>query len=249
MDIRLDGKVAIVTGGSRGIGREIARTFVEAGASVMLSSRKAGDLAEAAKSMPGDVATFAGNAGNPDDLQRLVDETLDRWGHADIVVNNAATCPYIGPMMDAELAAWDKMFQVNVRGPFVLCRALWHAWVREHGGVVLNVASIGAFRSSGVQGIYDTTKAGLVHFTKHLASEVGPAVRVNGIAPGLVDTDMARELIARRGDEIASNTPMRRNGMPVDVAPMALFLCSDAASWITGQVVLVDGGRVIAGAA
>jgi NAD(P)-dependent dehydrogenase (short-subunit alcohol dehydrogenase family) len=249
MEIRLDGKVAIVTGASRGIGREIATTFATAGARVMLSSRKAGNLTEAAKTIKGEVTTLAGNAGSPDDLSRLVDGTLDRWGRIDIVVNNAATCPYIGPLMDIELGAWDKTFQVNVRGPLYLAQRAWHAWMKDNGGSILNIVSIGAFRSNGPMGAYDTSKAALLQLTRHMASEMGPMVRVNGIAPGLVETDMARELISRRGDEIASATPMRRIGQPADIAPAALFLSSEEASWITGQVILVDGGRLVAGAA
>jgi NAD(P)-dependent dehydrogenase (short-subunit alcohol dehydrogenase family) len=249
MEIRLDGKVALVTGGSRGIGREIARTFAEAGASVMISSRKADDLAEAAAAMTGDVATCPGNAGNPEDLERVVDETMQRWGRLDIVVNNAATCPYVGPTIDIPLSAWDKTFQVNLRGPLVLTQLAWQRWMKENGGTILNIISIGGFRSHGFQGAYDNTKAALIHLTKHLATELGPKVRVNGIAPGLIETDMARELIERRGAEIAERTPMKRIGQPADLAPAALFFCSDLASWITGQVFQVDGGRVVAGAA
>ena len=249
MDVRLDGKVAVITGASRGIGLAMAQRFSESGAQVVISSRKAEDLHAAATTLSGEVATVAGNAGSPDDLDRLVTETMDRFGRIDVLVNNAATCPYVGPLMEVDLPRWDKTFEVNVRGPLLLAQKVWGAWMSEHGGSILNVVSIGGFRSNGFNGVYDNSKAALIQQTKHLATELGPKVRVNGVAPGLVETDMAKALIESRGAEIASRTPMRRNGVPDDVAAAALFLSSDLASWITGQVLLVDGGRVAAGAA
>ncbi|MGV0792726.1 SDR family oxidoreductase [Mycolicibacterium sp. XJ1819] len=248
MEIRLDGKVALVTGASRGIGLAIARAFADAGAKVMLSSRKEDDIASAAAALAGEVAAMAANAGNIDDTAELVDEVIDRWGRLDVLVNNAATCPYVGPWMGVEPAAWDRTFQVNLRGPLFLTQQAWRAWMADNGGSVINIASIGGYKTHGVMGVYDNSKAALIQMTKHLAVELGPAVRVNAIAPGLVETRMAESIIRTKGDDIAGRTPMRRNGLPEDIAPAALFLASDASAWITGDVMVVDGGRLASGA-
>jgi NAD(P)-dependent dehydrogenase (short-subunit alcohol dehydrogenase family) len=239
----------VVTGASRGIGRSIAQLFADNGASVMLTSRKEPDLVAACKAIGGDVGYVGANTGRPDELATVVAQTMDRWGRIDILVNNASTCPYIGPIMDVDMALWDKTFDVNLRGPMFLIQQAWRASMAERGGAVLNLVSIGGLRSNGVMGVYDNSKAALIQLTKHLATELGPKVRVNAIAPGLVDTDMARRLVESRGQEIASRTPMRRVGLPQDIAPAALFLVSDAASWISGEVMVVDGGRLAAGAA
>jgi NAD(P)-dependent dehydrogenase (short-subunit alcohol dehydrogenase family) len=245
MDVRLDGKVALVTGASKGIGRAIAATFAASGARVMLSSRKQDALDEAAATMPGDVSTFAANAGEPDQAEACVQATMERFGAVDILVNNAATNPYMGPSIDIDLGRYDKTLHVNLRGPLVWTQLAWNASMREHGGAVINIASVGAFGIEPRIGIYNTTKAGLVYMTRTLAAELAPGVRVNAIAPGLVKTDMARALWEPNEQAIAKFTPLRRLGEPEDIGKAALFLASDLSSWITGQTLIVDGGSMI----
>lgn len=246
MELRLDGKVAVVTGASRGIGRATAAALAGAGARVMLSSRKQADLEAATAAIEGETAVFAANAGEPDQAEACVAATVERFGGVDILVNNAATNPYMGPAVDIDLPRYDKTWQVNLRGPLVWTQAAWRAGMRERGGVVVNVASIGGMSIEPTIGIYNTSKAALIHLTKTLAAELGPAVRVNAVAPGLVKTDMARALWERGEDAIAKHLPLQRLGEPDDIAGAVVFLCSDAASWITGHTLVVDGGALVA---
>lgn len=245
MEIRLDGQVALVTGASKGIGAAIAKTLGEAGAKVMLSSRKQDALETAASQIDGETAVFAANAGDPDQARACVEATTEAFGRVDILVNNAATNPYYGPAVDIDLPRYDKTFEVNLRGPLVWTQEVWKASMQEHGGSVVNISSIGGMTTSEVIGIYDTTKAALIHLTRILAADLSPAVRVNGVAPGLVKTDMARALWEPNEDAIAKTIPLKRLGEPQDIANMVLFLASEQASWITGQTFPVDGGMLI----
>ena len=245
MDLRLDGKVALVTGGSRGIGRAIAAAFAESGAAVMIASRKAEALELAAAEMTGEVAWFVANAGDPSAAAACVDATKARFGAVDILVNNAATNPYLGPLIDIDPSRADKIVQVNQWAVIHWTQLAYRAWMAEHGGAVINLASIGGIGVEPVIGYYNVTKAAVIHITKHLASELGPAVRVNAIAPGLIKTDMARALWETYGDQMASRLPLRRLGEPADIAAAAVFLASDAASWITGTTLVVDGGALV----
>jgi NAD(P)-dependent dehydrogenase (short-subunit alcohol dehydrogenase family) len=252
MELSLDGKVALVTGASKGIGKAIAAAYAEAGAAVMLSARKQDQLDAAAEeiaaSAPGArVAAFAANAGEPEQADACIDATIERFGALDILVNNAGTNPHFGPLIDIELAAWDKTFQVNLRGAFAWCQLAWRAWMRDHGGVILNMSSAGGLRYSPGLGAYDVTKAGLIHLTQVLAAELGPGVRVNALAPAVVKTDFARALWENREAQVAARTPLGRIGEPDDVAGAALFLVSDASSWITGVTMVLDGGSLAAG--
>jgi NAD(P)-dependent dehydrogenase (short-subunit alcohol dehydrogenase family) len=247
MDLRLDGKVALITGGSRGIGKAIARTFYEAGAKVWISSRKADDLVRAAQEIGPEVGYAAAHAGEPAQAADCVRAVLERFGRLDILVNNAATNPYAGPLIDADLPRFDKTIQVNVRGPFIWSQLAFRSWMKDHGGVILNIASVGGLQTSPLLGVYNITKAALLHMTRQLAAELGPRIRVNAIAPGLVKTDFARLLWEEgRGDLVAQRYPLKRLGEPQDVASAALFLVSDAASWITGETLVVDGGGLVA---
>jgi len=245
MELRLDGKVALVTGASRGIGQAIAQAYVDAGAQVMLSSRKQDALEATAKEIGGETAVFAANAGEPDQAEACIQATLDAFGGLDILVNNAATNPYMGPAVEIDEGRYDKTFQVNLRGPFFWIQKAWQAAMKEHGGAIINIASIGGMTYGGHIGVYDNTKAALLHLTGHFAAELAPKVRVNGIAPGLVKTDFARALWEPAEEQVAKRMPLHRLGVPEDIANAALFLASDAASWITGHTMVIDGGAMV----
>ncbi len=241
----MDGKVALVTGASKGIGRAIAATFAASGASVMLSSRKQDALDEAASTMQGTTATFAANAGDPEQAKACVDAAIERFGRIDVLVNNAATNPYMGPSIDIDLGRYDKTMQVNLRGPLVWTQLAWNAWLRDNGGAVINIASVGGIGIEPSIGIYNTTKAALIYLTRTLATELAPRVRVNAIAPGLVKTDMARALWEPNEEAMAKRIPLRRLGEPDDIGRAALFLATDLSSWITGHTLVVDGGALV----
>jgi len=251
MEIRLDGKVALVTGASKGIGRAIAETLAASGAKVVLSSRKQEALDEVAAGITaagGEAAAIAANAGEPEQAEACVQATVGRFGAIDILVNNAATNPYMGPAADIDLSRYDKTFQVNLRGPLAWIQAARSAGLGlGEGGSIVNVASVGGMSIEPGIGIYNTTKAALIHLTKVLASELGPAIRVNAVAPGLVKTDFARALWEEHEDLIAKRMPTGRLGEPIDIANAVLFLVSDLGSWITGHTLVVDGGAMVAG--
>ena len=251
MKISLEGKVALVTGASRGIGKAIAAAFAEAGADVMLSSRKQDALEEAAAEIGtagGQTAVFAANAGEPDQIAACVAATVERFGRVDILVNNAATNPYMGRAIDIDLPRFDKTWQVNYRGPVVWAQEAWRASLQAYGGSIVNIASIGGLSVESSIGHYNVTKAALIHLTRTLAADLAPQVRVNAIAPGLVRTEFARALWEPAEEAIAARLPLRRLGEPADVANAALFLVSDLGSWITGQTIVVDGGALLGAA-
>jgi NAD(P)-dependent dehydrogenase (short-subunit alcohol dehydrogenase family) len=243
----LDGKVAIVTGGSRGIGLGIARALAAAGAKVMITSRKA-EACEAAAKEIGDLAIWeAGNIGRPEDAERVIGKTLTKLGRLDVLVNNAATNPYAGPTIDVDLPRWEKTLQVNLTAPLVWTQRAWRAAMKEGGGSVINISSVGGLATNAILGVYDVTKAALIHLTKQLAAEMGPRVRVNAIAPGLVRTDFARVLWEDgKGEQVAKAYPLQRLGEPEDVAAAAVYLAADTGRWITGQTLVLDGGGLIA---
>ncbi len=244
----LSGRVALVTGASRGIGGAIAEILAEHGASVVLSSRKQADLDAEAERInshyPERAVAIAAHAGRPEELERLVGDVMERFSRIDILVNNAATNPYMGPVMGAELAAWDKTFEVNLRGVFVLTRLVYAAWLEAHGGAIVNVASIGGLRPGIGLGIYNVTKAGIIMLTRQLAREMGGKVRVNAVAPGVIKTRFAEALWGNEAilERILAQNPLGRIGMPEEVAAAVLFLVSDAASYVNGEVLVVDGG-------
>jgi NAD(P)-dependent dehydrogenase (short-subunit alcohol dehydrogenase family) len=245
VDIRLDGKVALVTGASRGIGLAIARRLAESGAAVMLSSRKADALEEAAsglEGLDGPVGWHVAHAGDPAQAAACVEACVDRFGPVDILVNNAATNPHFGPMLDIDEARATKTVEVNQLGILWWCQAAWRASMAERGGAIVNIASVGGLGPEPGIGWYNATKAAVIHMTKQLAYELAPGVRVNALAPGLVRTHFARALWEPFEERVAARLPMRRIGEPDDVAAAALFLVSDAASWVTGEVLVVDGG-------
>lgn len=239
MNISLEGKVALVTGASRGIGLAISRSFAEAGASVMMVSRKIDDSALAG--MSGRASVRAANVGSIESARDTVDATIAEFGGLDILVNNAATNPYFGPMMGVDEARYDKTFQVNLKAPVFWSQAAYEAALKDKPGVILNIASVGGMRAEGGLGVYNLTKAAIIHYTRQLAAEVG-LTRVVGIAPGLVKTDFAGYLVENFGDKLAAQLPVKRLGEPQDIANLATFLVSDLASWITGETYVIDGG-------
>jgi NAD(P)-dependent dehydrogenase (short-subunit alcohol dehydrogenase family) len=248
--LRLDGRVALVTGGTRGIGRAIAEAAGAAGASVMVVARKPDELAETERALTElgiPAATFQGSVGTADVADDSVAACIERFGRADIVVNNAAINPVFGPLVDADLGAVTKLFDANITGPLRFARAAWHRWMHEHGGVVLNVVSVGGLRAGPFIGAYNVSKAALIHLTRQLAQELAPGVRVNAVAPALVKTDMARALWEPNEEGMARAHPLGRLGVPDDIAGAALFLMSDASAWMTGETVVVDGGASVAG--
>jgi NAD(P)-dependent dehydrogenase (short-subunit alcohol dehydrogenase family) len=247
MDLRVDGKVALVTGGSRGIGKAVAARLAEAGAAVMLSARTPEALDEAAAEIGAggaEVATFPANAGDPDAAEACVAATLERFGRLDVLVNNAATNPYFGPTVDIDRPRAEKTLSVNLEGVLAWTQCAWRMAMAGGGGAVVNMASVGGLSVDPGIGWYNVTKAALIHLTRQLAYELGPAVRVNAVAPGLVRTDFARALWERAGDAVGARLPLRRIGDPDDVAKVVLFLVSDAAAWMTGATVVVDGGAM-----
>ena len=201
---RLDGRVALVTGASRGIGSAIAEALAEQGAQVVLSSRKQADLdAEAERinaRFPEKAVAIAAHAGRTEDLKHLVDEVMARFARIDILVNNAATNPYFGPVLGADLGAWDKTFEVNLRGVFLLTKLVYEASMEKHGGAVVNVASIGGLRPGLGLGVYNITKAGVIMLTRQLARELGGKVRVNAVAPGPGEDAIRRGAVGQRSD-------------------------------------------------
>ncbi|MFI5955524.1 SDR family oxidoreductase [Cryptosporangium sp. NPDC051539] len=247
MDINLEGRVAVVTGASRGIGAAIATAYVQAGAQVVITARKPEGLSKAAAEIGGDVHAIAAHAGKEDDAARVVAETLEKFGRLDILVNNAATNPYMGPVIDAELPAWDKTFEVNLRGPLIWAQAAYRGWMKEHGGSIINISSIDGLSAGGPLAVYGVTKSALIFLTQQLATEVGPGVRVNVLAPGLVKTDFARALWEGAGEDAKFPWPLQRLGRPEDIANAALFLASDASSWVTGGLFVIDGGGSLGG--
>lgn len=242
-------RVAVVTGGSRGIGRAIAEALARAGAHVVITSRKADDLEATAHDIGHGTLTFAAHAGRPEAIDACLDFCVQRLGPPDILVNNAATNPHFGPLAECPASAFDKIFEVNVRGPLLWTQgALARGMGEARTGVVINLASIGGMTFGGPIGAYDCSKAAVIHMTKHFAVELGPRVRVNAIAPGLVKTDMAKALWqSAAGDALAQRWPARRLGETTDISSAALFLASEAASWITGEVLVCDGGALVGG--
>ncbi len=247
---RLDGKVAIVTGGSRGIGKAIALGLAEQGSRVALASRKQEALdavAEEIRQKGGESLALACHMGKPDQIKNLFDKVVETYGGVDILVNNAATNPYFGLFLDAPEEAWDKTLEVNLKGPFLMTQAAARIMMKKGGGSIINVSSVGAFKANPMQGIYGVTKAGMVNMTKTFAQELALAkVRVNAICPGLTETKFSEVLIQTKEiyDLALERIPMKRHAQPSEIVGAALYLASDASSYVTGTCITVDGGMM-----
>lgn len=250
--IHLEGKVAIITGGSRGIGESIAKAFGQSGAEVAIASRKLDGVNAAAERLRGEgvkVEAFACHTGKTDQVEELVRAVVARFGRVDVLVNNAATNPHFGPMMSADDGMFDKTFEVNAKGYLNMARAVArHLVDRGAPGSIINIASIMGLAAAPLQGLYGMTKAAVISMTRTLAFELGPSnIRVNAIAPGLVETRFASAIVTNKdlADREAARTPLGRYAQPDEIAGAALYLASDAASFTTGHTMVVDGGRTI----
>ena len=248
--IDLDGRVILVTGASRGIGAAIAQAAVEQGASVVLASRKQEALDEVAaglREIGGKVFALATHMGKAEEIERLFARATEELGHVDGLVNNAATNPYFGPMIDISESAFDKTFEVNVKGYFnASVQFVRH--LRGRGatqGSIVNIASVAGMRSAPMQAIYGMSKAAVISMTQSMAYELGGSnIRVNAVCPGLSETKFASAIVNNDSlrAHVVSRTPLGRHGQPDEIAGACTYLLSDAASYVTGQCIVIDGG-------
>lgn len=250
MSTGLAGRTALVTGASRGIGKAIAFALAAEGANVVLSSRKQDGLDQAAAELraalpDARVLAKAAHVGDPDQAKACVDAAIAEFGSLDVLVNNAGTNPYFGPVVDIDLPRAEKTVQVNQLSVVLWTNLAWHGWMAEHGGTIVNMASVGGIATEIGIGFYNATKAAVIHLTRQFAAELAPGVRVNAIAPGIVRTQLARALWEGNEERINKALPLGRIGEPEDIAKVAVFLAGADSSWMTGQTLVVDGGAVI----
>ena len=249
---RLDGKVALITGASRGIGRAIAEAFAEAGAQVVLASRKQESLDEVAatiRNAGGEALAIAAHTGDDDAVEALVAEAVEAFGGVDIILNNAATNPHFGPLLTSEMSQWDKTYDVNVKGYFRTIRACYDTMQARGGGSVINLASVAAERPQPGMGVYCVSKAAVLMLTDVLAAELAAdGIRVNAMIPGFVKTRFSSVLWQDEGLNNATLRliPQGRMAEPEELAPLALYLASDASRFVTGGHFRIDGGQNIA---
>ncbi|MBO8195941.1 SDR family oxidoreductase [Streptomyces oryzae] len=237
------GKVALVTGGSRGIGYGIAEALVARGDRVCITGRNEEALKEAVERLGSERAMgVAGKAHDLDHQAAVVERVMEAYGRIDHLVNNAGTNPVFGPMAELDLAVARKVFETNVISALGFAQRTWAAWQQDNGGTIVNVASIAGLSASPFIGAYGMSKAAMINLTQQLAHEFAPKVRVNSVAPAVVKTKFAAALYEGREAEAAARYPMGRLGAPEDVAGATRFLTSDEAAWITGQTLTLDGG-------
>jgi dehydrogenase/reductase SDR family protein 4 len=245
---RLEHKVAIVTGASRGIGRSIAEVFAREGAAVVICGRKQGALDQVAHELAGRILPLACHVGRIEDLERLVDRATREFGQVDILVNNAGTNIAQGPALEMTDAQFDKMIEINLKSAYRLTRLVAPGMCERGSGSIVNIASIAGLRPQFQSLLYSLTKAALIMMTQSHALELGPrGVRVNAIAPGLVETTLSEYYWKdeSRFQPLMQRQPIKHLGQPVEIAEIALMLASDEASYLTGQTLIVDGGRLL----
>ncbi|MET8719152.1 SDR family oxidoreductase [Streptomyces misionensis] len=237
------GKVALVTGASRGIGFGVAEAFVARGDRVCITGRNEDALKEAVEKLGSErVIGVAGKAHDLDHQSEAVERTMEAFGRLDHLVNNAGTNPVFGPIADLDLNVARKVFETNVISALGLAQKAWHAWQKENGGAIVNIASIAGLAPSPFIGAYGVSKAAMINLTQQLAYEFAPKVRVNAIAPAVVKTKFAQALYEGREEEAAAGYPLGRLGVPSDIGGAAAFLTSEQSDWVTGQTLVVDGG-------
>ncbi|MGA8988475.1 SDR family oxidoreductase, partial [Aeromicrobium sp.] len=246
---RFDGQVAIITGASRGIGLAIAERLVADGAKVCITARKAEALAEAVESLGGaDHAIFVAGAADDEAHQdEAVAATLAAFGRIDFLVNNTGINPTYGRMIDVDLGAAEKTMRVNVISAIAWAQKVYHAWQGDHGGAVVNIASVAGLRPAPGIGVYGASKSALIHVTEELAVELGPDIRVNAVAPAVVKTKFATALYEGKEEQVAAAYPLKRLGLPEDIGSVVTFLLSQDAAWVTGQTITIDGGVLLTG--
>jgi NAD(P)-dependent dehydrogenase (short-subunit alcohol dehydrogenase family) len=245
----LAGKVAVVTGASRGIGLGIAQRLVDEGAKVCVTARKQESLDDAVAALggPDHAIGIAGRADDPEHQEDAVRRTVAAFGSLDLLVNNAGINPLAAPLIEFDLGAARKTVEVNALAALAWTQAAYRAWLKDHGGAVVNVSSVSGVRPAPMIAMYGASKAMLISLTESLAVELGPSIRVNAVAPAIVKTAFATPLYEGREDEVAAHYPLRRLGVPEDVAGAVAFLLSDDAAWLTGQTITLDGGVTLAG--
>ena len=250
-EFSLEGKVAVVIGASRGIGRAIALRFAQAGAKVVVSSRKLEGVqavADEIKTADGEALALQAHVGRSDDIAALVAQTVETFGRVDVAVNNAATNPHFGPLLTADEGQVDKTLDVNLKGVFRGCKAVAPLMEKQGGGKIINIASVAGLRPGPGMGIYGISKAGVIMLTQVLAVELGPAnIQVNAIAPGVIKTRFSQVLwqTPEIAEAALSSLPAGRFGEPEEVASLALYLASPASDYVTGAVFVVDGGQSV----
>ncbi|MDQ0711902.1 SDR family oxidoreductase [Streptomyces luteogriseus] len=241
--VELSGKVALVTGASRGIGYGVAEALIARGDRVCITGRNEDALKEAVEQLGADRAVYvAGKAHDEAHQAVAVERTMEAFGRVDYLVNNAGTNPVFGPIADLDLNVARKVFETNVVSALGFAQRTWHAWQKDNGGAIVNIASVAGLSPSPFIGAYGVSKAAMINLTVQLAHEFAPRVRVNAIAPAVVKTKFAQALYEGREEEAAAAYPLGRLGVPSDIGGAAAFLTSEQSDWVTGQTLVVDGG-------
>jgi len=248
VNFKLDGKVALISGASRGIGESIAVALAQYGAHTILVSRKIDALEEVSKEIRdkgGKADSIACHMGEVAQIEAMFKQVREKFGRLDILINNAATNPFFGEMINADEAIWEKTFDVNLKGPFFMIKHAVPLMVESGGGSIVNVSSVNGIRPAFMQGIYSVTKAGLISMTRAFAKELAAKnIRVNALLPGLIDTKFSKALMDNKNiyDYVVKQVPMNRHAEPDEMAGAALYFVSEAASYTTGSILVVDGG-------